>query len=373
MTILFIVCLFLLLYTFIGYPLLLQLVKSKKNPSLLEDSKLPEVTIVLCIYNSANKLADKITNILASDYPKCKLQILIVSDGSTDNPKQIIDEIDNPAIQFVDYEINQGKSYAIAFALKYINTEYAAFTDIRQTFKADALRQLASQLSQEDVGAVSGNLVINSDSNSEEQGLYWKYEKAIRKKESDLNSLLGVTGAIYMAETKLLPHLPSDSLLDDMYIPLSIIQKGKKVKFCEQAIAYDRASDTIEEEFTRKVRTLAGNYQLMKQLPWLLSLNKNPLFFQFLSHKLARLFMPFVLVLLFISSFYLEPLPKIVLVLGQSFFYGYSLFGFVSRKYKLKLPLMSTCISFCSLNLAALVAFWKYFTTSDITKLWKKH
>ncbi len=176
-----------------------------------------------------------------------------------------------------------------------------------------------------------------------------------------------------MAKTALLPDVPEDSLLDDMYIPLVMVKEGYKIKFCEQAIAFDTESGSIEEEFSRKVRTLAGNYQLMKQLPWLLSLKKNPLFFQFISHKVARLIMPFTLIILLVSSFFLVHPEKQLIIIIQAFFYSYTLFGYLVKGLRTKLPFMSTCISFCLLNLAALIAAWKYATEKDITSLWKKH
>lgn len=373
MNIIFLSSLLFLLYTFIGYPLFLQLIKKEKPVAPIQNSLLPELTVVICIYNSANLLEKRINNILESSYPSEKLKVLIVSDGSTDNPSKIITALNNPMIELIGYEKNRGKSYALAYAREKITTPFVAFTDIRQSFDKYALKNLASKLMVKSIGAVSGNLKIIASSGKEEAGLYWKYEKAIRIKESDLKSLLGVTGAIYMAKTKLLPDVPEDSLLDDMYIPLAMVQKGYEVKFCEEAIAFDTESNSIKEEFSRKVRTLAGNYQLMKQLPWLLSLRKNPLFFQFISHKVARLIMPFALMALFISSFFLMLPEKKFIIAIQVLFYSYSLLGYCVKSLTAKLPFMSTCISFCSLNLAALIAAWKYFTVKDITSLWKKH
>ena len=372
MTILFFGSLFFLIYTFIGYPLFLQLVKPAKPIRLIQDNALPDLTVILCIYNSVELLENKVRNILASNYPKDKLNILIVSDGSTDNPNLVIKAFNDASVELIGYGNNRGKSYALTYAKKRITTPFAAFTDIRQSFDKDALRCLASNLVIASTGAVSGNLKIISSSGKEDAGLYWKYEKSIRKKESDLKSLLGVTGAIYMVKTALLPDVPEDSLLDDMYIPLTMVKQGYDIKFCEDAIAYDTESASLEEEFTRKVRTLAGNYQLMKQLPWLLSVRKNPLFFQFFSHKVARLIMPFALIALFIASFFLYFPEKQLITAMQILFYSYSLLGYLVKDAA-KLPFMGTCVNFCSLNLAALIAAWKYFTVKDITRLWKKH
>jgi len=371
MNIIFLISLLTLFYTFIGYPLILRFVKTEKPITPLKDELLPDITVLLCIYNSADLLDARIKNIYDSNYPSEKIQLLVVSDGSTDHPESVINALNNPAIKLLHYDENKGKSFALSYGLEHLSTPITAFTDIRQTFDKMALRYLASKLSNESIGAVSGNLKITSNNSTEEQGLYWKYEKAIRIKESALHSMLGVTGAIYMARTELLPRLPKDSLLDDMYIPLSIVKQGYQVKFCEQAIAFDTVSSTTQEEFTRKVRTLAGNYQLIKQLPWLLSIKNNPLFFQFFSHKVTRLIMPFALIVLLITSSVIDNTAVHYLYLSQLFFYSYSLLGFIMNNTKF--PLMNTCISFCSLNLAALVATWKYFTLKDISSIWKKH
>jgi len=373
MYIIFFISLFILFYTFVGYPFILRFVKTEKSITPLRDEFLPNITVVLCIHNSADSLAARIKNIYDSDYPSEKIQLLIVSDGSTDQPENVIPALNNPAVKLLHYDENKGKSFALSYAFEHISTPITAFTDIRQTFDSMALRYLASKLSNKSIGAVSGNLKITSHKSTEEQGLYWKYEKAIRIKESAFHSLLGVTGAIYMAKTELLPTLPKNSLLDDMYIPLSIVKQGYQVKFCEQAIAYDIVSGSVQEEFTRKVRTLAGNYQLMKQLPWLLSIKHNPLFFQFISHKIARLAMPFALITLFVSSFFLPSPEKYIIIFAQTFFYCYTVMGYLTETSKLNLPLAGICVSFCSLNLAALVATWKYTTEKDITTLWKKH
>jgi len=371
MTIIFFSAFFFLLYTFIGYPLLLRLVKKDPPITIKQNSELPDITVVLCIYNSADILKARIENILNSDYPIDKLRILVVSDGSTDQPELVINALNSPSIEFIQYEKNQGKSFALNYSQQFIKTSLVAFADVRQTFEPQALKYLSSGLADDSIGAISGNLKIQPNGNSEDPGLYWRYEKSIRIKESDLHSLLGVTGAIYMAKTSLLPKIPSNSLLDDMYVPLSIVKQGYKIKFCEQAVAYDIASSTTEEEFTRKVRTLAGNYQLIQQLPWLLSFRRNPLFFQFISHKVARLIMPVALIIMLLSSLAIESPMITMFYWAQVVFYSYTFTGFLLKDYNL--PLVNTCISFCSLNLAALVATWKYFTVKDITTLWKKH
>jgi len=372
MEVLFSICTLGFIYTFFGYPsILFFLARNVKHspPSL---NQYPEITVILCIYNSANLLALRVNNLITTGYPLDKLKIIVVSDGSTDSPNTVIEQLNCKELTFIHYPDNQGKSYALELALKEAKTDLVAFTDIRQSFENGALQYLARHFTTPDVGAVSGNLVIRKDENNKasDPGLYWKYEKWIREKESDLDSMLGVTGAIYMAQRKLIPLIPADTLLDDMYIPLSMVEQGYKIKFDDRAIAYDSSSQTTEEEFHRKVRTLAGNFQLVSQMPWLMSATKNPLFFQFFSHKIMRLIVPYCLLFILLSSYLIENLEAIFIL--QVCFYIYSLLSFILLKQHKTIPLAGICVSFCSLHLASFLAGWKYLFSSP-EKLWKKH
>jgi len=375
MELIFTLNILLILYTFIGYPLILKcLTMSKKASSFGATDKLPEISVVLCIYNSVSLLEKRIQNIFESNYPSHKVQLIIVSDGSTDNPENVVSRLNMGNIRFVEYKSNKGKSYAINEGLKYVTTDLVAFADVRQSFDKDALIYLSQHFAVETTAAVSGNLHIIDDKNNaaSEPGLYWKYEKWIREKESRINSMVGVTGAIYMARKRLIPQIPENSLLDDMFIPLSMVKKGYQIKFESKAIAYDISSSSNAEEFHRKVRTLAGNFQLLKQLPWLLSPTNNPLFFQFFSHKLLRLITPYALILMLISSFLSQSAILVLFFWLQLLFYVYSMLAYTLAKTNNSLPLGAFCSSFCSLQLAALKAGWKYYF-GDPLSLWRKH
>ena len=377
MLFLFFLCVVTFLYTFIGYPVLLQLLTKKNidnHATSIAVQDLPDITVLLCIYNSANTLEARISNIFSSDYPTEKLNLIIVSDGSTDDPRQVIDRVNNNKITFIEYDNNSGKSHALNVGLQAVTTELVAFADVRQLFHNQALKQLVMNFSDQSIGAVSGNLEIlkNKQGLENDPGLYWQYEKWIRENESKLDSMLGVTGAIYMARHSLIPPVPEDTLLDDMYTPMHMVKHGFKIKFDTLAIAYDSSSSSTAEEFHRKVRTLAGNFQLMAQLPWLLHPTKNPLFWQFISHKVLRLVMPYCLILLLLSSYLLDGLFFQYFFWAQCLFYLYSTLAFLMIKRKKAMPFASICISFCSLLLASLLAGWKY-KFSSTKNLWKKH
>jgi len=366
----------LLIYTFLGYPLLLKfLVKNtEKNSSPTASIELPNITILLCIYNGSKILSERLSNLLTNGYPREKISIVVVSDGSTDEPNKVLDALSLSNVKLIHYPENQGKSYALNIGLQHVKTEIVVFADIRQYFLGDTILNMVNYFECSKVGAVSGNLVIEKDENNKqsEPGLYWRYEKWIREKESELYSLIGVTGAVYAARMSSIPTIPSNTLLDDMFVPLSMIKEGYVVKFVKNAIAIDVSSSSIEEEYFRKIRTLAGNFQLLSLCPWLLSPINNPVFFQFFSHKVLRLLMPYCLLItlataLLSSSVYLYAFGCFQLVA-----YGYSFACYFAKSSSVKLPLSSPILSFCSLNVAAFMAGWKYYF-SPVKSLWKKH
>ena len=211
-----------------------------------------------------------------------------------------------------------------------------------------------------------------NDGASQDPGLYWKYEKAIRYAEGKIASVVGVTGAIYMIRTHLFQPLQAHTILDDVFTPMCIVKAGKRVIMANKAIAYDSSSHSVQEEFRRKVRTLAGNYQLMAILPWLNNPFQNPLFWQWFSHKVCRLVVPFALILLFISCLILPALFFDVLLLLQIAFYTGAYYGYKKLTQGKNAGLFNVPATFTILNIAAFIALFKHiFSTPE--KLWKKH
>jgi cellulose synthase/poly-beta-1,6-N-acetylglucosamine synthase-like glycosyltransferase len=204
---------------------------------------------------------------------------------------------------------HRGKAAALNRAVKQARGEIIVFADVRQTFAKSAIRELVANFADSTVGAVSGELLLMSgpedrerDEASSDVGLYWRYEKAIRSLESGVHSVPGATGAIYAIRRDLYRDIPEDTLLDDVLIPLQIVLGGKRAVFDPEAKAYDMVACCPLAEYGRKVRTLAGNYQLLVQAPQLLSPRQNPIFFQLVSHKVGRLLVPYALIALMITN-----------------------------------------------------------------------
>jgi len=210
-----------------------------------------------------------------------------------------------------------------------------------------------------EVGAVSGELMLGDPVHGEKEhgvGLYWRIEKRIRELESASGSVVGATGALYAVRRELVTALPEGTILDDVYTPMQVVRQGKRVVFDGRARAWDRPSVDQGREFSRKVRTLSGNYQLLQLAPWLLS-SSNPIRFEYVSHKLLRLAVPFALVGMLVSTIFIPQVLYRVLLIAQLSFYGLALLGLSPVKIGLLKRLGDTALTFVVLNTAAAVAF----------------
>ncbi|MFZ0287235.1 MAG: glycosyltransferase family 2 protein, partial [Terriglobales bacterium] len=315
-------------YTYFGYAAWLWL-RSRRHPQPVRLGPLtPAVTIVMVVRNEEQVVARKLENLLNLDYPSVNLQVIVVSDGSSDRTDAILRENGhNPRVSIVLKQLAQGKASGLNDALELAAGEVIVFTDARQLLQTDSVRLLMENFADPEVGCVSGELMLGDPESgvcSNGLGLYWSIEKKIREWEAASGSVVGATGAFYAARKSLLAALPPETILDDVYVPLAIIRNGSRVVFDVRARAWDSEDLSCEREFARKVRTLTGNYQLLQLAPWLLTA-KNPVRFEFVSHKLLRLLMPFALVLVLLGSMILPgPVYRAALFL-QLCFYGLGL------------------------------------------------
>ncbi len=257
-----------------------------------------------------------------------------------------------------------GKAAGLNDAIRLATGEVLLFTDARQQIEPGALRLLIENFADPEVGAASGELMLGDPTSGETgkgMGLYWQIEKKIRELESASGSVAGATGAIYCARRQLLDPLPEGTILDDVLLPMQIVRKGSRVIFDSRAQAWDAPYLGKGREFSRKVRTLSGNYQLLQLAPWLLS-SQNKIRFEFVSHKLSRLASPFALLALFIASLFL-PQPFYRAALGaQLAFYALSLAALAGVKIGPLSRIADPARTFVILNSAAMVAFVNFVT-----------
>ncbi len=311
--ILFCASLVTLSYTFVGYPLLLMM-WAKVRPSSPPEKCVftPSAVIVVVVHNGAALIKKKIATCLAQDYPTDKLRLLFVSDGSDDATCAMIEASNDPRVSLLALPNRRGKAACINDAVAQLNEEFVIFNDVRQELHRSAVRELISHFLDNEVGAVSGELVFRQEEMTGfGKGIdaYWRYEKVLREAESRVASSVGVTGAIYALRRALFREIPADTILDDVLIPMNVVMQGKRVLFARDAIAYDAPSRNALQERVRKVRTLAGNFQLLFRYPELLLPWRNRIALQFFSHKVLRLLAPVALILALLINIILFTRP----------------------------------------------------------------
>lgn len=297
-------CVWLLLHVFVGYPACMYLLARVRPVPVKKQAIAPTVTVVMAVHDGASHIQAKLKNLQALDYPGEKIDIIVVCDGCRDDTSALARQCGDPRVRVLDFPQRRGKAECLNEAAATASGEVLLLTDVRQKLSPTALRELVANLADPTVGAVSGELQLENVRTGFAQGVdaYWRYEKLIRLAESHSGSTIGVSGALYAMRRELFAPLPPGTVLDDVLIPMRVAAAGRRVVFEPRALAWDQPSQHPAEERRRKIRTLAGNYQLIQLAPWLLAPSSNPLWFRFVSHKLLRLMAPWLLLLLAFSA-----------------------------------------------------------------------
>jgi poly-beta-1,6-N-acetyl-D-glucosamine synthase len=355
-----------LIYLHVGYAVLMAVWgrlrrRRTASPTRVMPSEPPAVSILLVAFNEAQRLDARLRNLTEMDYPPERVEILVASDGSTDETVAIADTWRDRGVRLFAFGRRRGKPACLNDLVRAARAEILVMADARQSFEPSALRALTAPFADPAVGAVSGALVLDGDDGLQRGvGAYWKLESFIRRQESAVDSCVGVTGAIYAVRRHLVSPIAPDTLLDDVVIPMRVARQGYRVLYEPAARAHDRAADSANAEFTRKVRTLAGNFQLFAREPWLLNPWRNRLWLQTWSHKGLRLFGPALLGTAFASNLALAGEPFLAVLLGgQVLFYACALGGDALARAA-RFPLLSVPRVFCLLHAATVVGFVRY-------------
>jgi len=364
-------CLTIIGYTYIGYPLLLWLFARISPIEVAAAQITPDVTVVIAAMNEEKNIGDRLENILSQGYPPERFEIIVVSDGSTDRTDEIVQSYKGRNVTLLKLEIRQGKAIALNEGIDSARGEIIVFTDARQSFAPGAISQLVANFADSSIGCISGELKFfdNSSGIHTEMGGYWRFEKWIRSNESRSGSVVGATGSIYAIRKALYQPLPSGTILDDVLTPLNIVMQGYRCIFDGGAIVYDIISETVNQEWRRKVRTLAGNWQLLSLRPALLLPAINPILWRLISHKLLRLIVPFALVILFWSGATQPYLIYRIATLTQLLIYLLALTGYLlplSRNFQM----INISYFFAVMNIAALCGFW-HWLTGNCGSIWQ--
>jgi poly-beta-1,6-N-acetyl-D-glucosamine synthase len=380
--IIFWVSLFIIAYSYAGYGILLYvMVRIKKLlqkvPKLSDGTYEPEVSLVVAAYNEEEFIHIKIKNTLELDYPREKLQVIFITDGSSDSTPQIIR--DSP-FELLHQPERRGKVAAMNRAIGYVKAPIVVFCDANTLLNRQCIRELVKHYTDRKVGAVAGEKKVLAGADAQAagaEGIYWKYESALKRLDSELYSVVGAAGELFSVRTHLFERAKEDTIIEDFVQSLQVCLKGYVVRYEPKAYATESASLTMRDEQKRKVRICAGAFQAMYILRELFNVFKYPvLSFQFISHRILRWTLcPVCLVLVLISN--------IGIVLGgagwiyslllalQACFYVLAIIGWLYANKNIKLKLLYIPYYFLFMNISVFMGFARFLQKRQ-TVLWEK-
>lgn len=352
-----------LVYIYAGYPLLVWILGRIRPGRVQRGPITARVSVVMVVHNEAVQIGRKLDSLLAMDGADQIVEILIGSDGSTDDSATVVQSYPDSRVRWNHFSERRGKPSVINDLVPQAQGDIVLLADVRQEFAADFLTATLPNFADPTVGVVSGELVLRSDESTttagEGIGLYWRYEKFIRHAESRFRGVPGATGACYLIRRDRFRPIHAATILDDVAIPLQIVSQGCRCLFERGAMAFDRPSKETRQEAIRKRRTIAGAAQLMVQYPQWLWPWRNPLWFEFVSHKLARLTSPLWLMTALVSSALLWSQPLYALLcLAQLGGYAAGLIGWLFQSAGRRSTLFGPFLMFLTLNITTAQALW---------------
>jgi poly-beta-1,6-N-acetyl-D-glucosamine synthase len=364
-----------MLYTYLGYPTWAYL-RSRFRPNPWQQAPMfPSVSIILVVHNCAELLSQKLAQFPTLNYPRDRIEFVVVSDGSTDGTNRILTQLRDPLIKSIIYPERRGKAAGLNAGIRRASGKILLFLDIRPVLESTAIQFLISNFADPQVGCAAGEVVLLDNGHDPSArvvgGLYWRYEQWIRNCEAKVDSPLGVYGGFYAVRAELASILPEATVLDDMLQPLSVVRQGYRSVLDPRARVYDVWPKNLRGEFDRKVRTLAGNFQLIQVAPWLLSC-ENRLRFELISHKLLRLLVPlFLTIILGTSAVMAKHSPMYAAALtAQLLLYMTAALG-TKTGISIVSRIAGITRAFCMMNVAVVVGFYKFlFTPGPLWKIW---
>jgi biofilm PGA synthesis N-glycosyltransferase PgaC len=384
MIIVFWIGLFVIVYTFVGYGFVLFLLVSIKRffkkPFIFRvDADLPTVSILIAAYNEEVLIEQKIDNTLALDYPSEKLQIIIVTDGSTDQTAAKVSRYSS--VSLLHSNDRAGKMAAIKRAMPFVEGQVILFTDANTFLNKAAVKELVKHYQNNRVGAVAGEKRIHveeaADASSAGEGFYWKYESLLKRWDYELYSNVGAAGELFSIRTELYEPVESDTIIDDHMIAMRIAEKGFIIAYEPGAYAVETASENAKEELKRKIRIAAGGIQSIVRL----KKAANPFYypvltFQYISHRVLRwTITPLLMIMVFVLNglivFQANSLLYLILFLGQLFFYLLSLAGYYFENRNIRVKALFVPFYFCMMNYAVLAGILRYFRKNQ-SAAWEK-
>lgn len=359
-------------WTYFGYLITLKAVSLFYSKKVKKQEYFPEVSLVITAYNEEERISHKIENSLALNYPNDKLEIIVVSDGSNDKTVDIVKSYRNKGVKLLALPIRNGKHCSQGKGIEMAKNEIIVLTDATTFLKDDAVEKIVQNFADQKIGCVSGlDEIQNADSNIQGEGAYVKYEMKLRALESDVNSLIGVSGSFFAVRKHLCQNW-IDNLSSDFYMPIIAHINGYRTVLEKEAIGYYETLNKQQKEFTRKVRTIVHGMEVLLKFKGILNPFKYGFYaFQMLSHKLSRWLVPLFLIFLFWTNLFLvsqNTFFLIALVL-QIAFYMLAIFAYLIKGLK-KILFFRIPLFFVMVNYSIVVAWHNIFIGKDFV-LWE--
>ncbi|MBF2707583.1 glycosyltransferase family 2 protein [Flavobacterium soyangense] len=376
------ILLFIIVYTYVGYGILLYLIikirrafKIGQKPILNPDYE-PEVTLFIAAYNEKDYVEAKMKNSLELDYPKEKLNIIWVTDGSDDGTPDLLRQYPNTTVHHLD--ARNGKIGAMNRGMAFVKTPIVIFSDANTGLGKESIRRIVNLFASPKVGCVSGEKRIISKetdvASGAGEGLYWKYESTLKKWDAELYSVVGAAGELFAIRTELYRHVEPDTLLDDFIISLRVAQDGYTIQYDPEAYAIETASANVKEELKRKIRISAGGIQAIVRLRSLLNIFKyGTLSFQYISHRVLRwtltplclvILIPLLSILAFNEGVFSFGLYATLFWL-QLLFYVAALTGWFLENRETRIKMLFVPYYFFIMNLSVVLGFFRYMKKSQ--------
>jgi cellulose synthase/poly-beta-1,6-N-acetylglucosamine synthase-like glycosyltransferase len=356
-------CVTLLAYIYLGYPLLVWLAGLCWRTRLDRDGWRKPISIVVVAHNEASRLRAKLDSIFASDCADQICEVIVGSDGSNDTTPFIISEYPDHRVRLVTFDERRGKPACLNDLIPECLAEVVVLTDARQQVDPSAIGKLLEQFADVRTGAVSGELMVRRPERESASGrsvaAYWKYERFIRKAESRFRSVPGTVGALYAIRRNIFRPIPPESILDDVVLPIQLILRGYHCAYEPDAISWAEPSLSPRHESIRKRRMIAGCFQLFRNHPNWLMPHVNPIWWEFVSHKMLRLLSPLLLAGAAATNLLLVTQPTYAALLAVQFaFYVTAGMGWYYQNKGRRSKLFGPPLSFVVLNLTTLAAWW---------------
>lgn len=376
----FFLVLYLLIHSYLVYPVSIFIIGSISKRIISKDQGyLPEISIIISVYNEEDVIENTIRQFLKTDYDQSKIQFVIGSDKSTDNTDIIIEKLKNeiPNLEFFRFNIRRGKSQVLNDLVKYSNGEILIFSDANTIYSTDAISKLVSYFYDNKVGGVSGRLLLLDHAKALESGnlesKYWGIENWIKENEGKVGCLIGANGGIYSIRKELFTPIPTDSpVMDDFFISLKILEQNKLFLYEKSAVATEEIASDIKIEYNRRIRNNAIDISSIKYIKQLLKPRFGIISYALWSHKIIRWFTPVWLILLSISNLYLAFFNAffMYLFLLQIAFYTFAYLGFLSKKLGINLIFLTLCYYFVYMNIGLLLGIVRFFRRKQ-TAFWQ--